>query len=143
MSRYEQQNRQVIQKSLARMLASEQERALAAMCKVAEAGLQYLLDAHDAHEMFMSHTQETDTIGYAVAHNGSIVATRAHDGGGDDLPGSAVDEATRVLAGTSGWVAVILSDMQGWYRVDYETQFLFYSADMVKENFRRFFKQVK
>lgn len=143
MSRYESKNRQVIQRSLDRLRESEERRALAAMCQIAEAGLQYLLDAHDAHSMFMAHTLETDTLCFAVAHNGTIVATGAHNGGEGDLPGNAVGEATRILSGTSGWAAIILSDMKGWYRVDYETSFLFYSADMVKDNFRRLFKQVK
>ena len=144
MSRYEHQNRLVIQRSLARLRKSEEETILAGMCKVVEAGLEYLLEAHDMHSPLMRHQTETDTLGYALAHNGVIVKSGMHNGGDNlDLPGQAMADAQEILSTTNGWAAVILSDMRGWYNVNLEIDFLGYSADKVKENFHRYFKPVK
>ena len=143
MTRLEQRNQKVIQKSLTRLRTSEQKTAENAMRKIVMVGLEYLIDAHNMHDMFMSHTQENDTLGYALAHDGMIVMSGQHNGGNEDLPGNAKEKAINLLSGTQGWVAVILSDMQGWYRVDYETDFLLYSAEQVRQDFNRFFKPVK
>ena len=45
--------------------------------------------------------------------------------------------------GTKGWVGIVLSDMaNNWYRVDWEYDYLAYSADMVKSHFNNFFKPI-
>lgn len=142
MASYASKNRQVIKNAFNNLLKDEKEIIRDGMCKLAEAGLSYLIEAHEFHSALMNHTTETDTMGYAVAFDGVIVASGSHDGGGDDMPGAARDTAQALLAGTQGWVAIILSDMEGWYRVDYEEDFLGYAFEEVKANFNQFFKRI-
>lgn len=144
MSGYEQRNRQVIQRSLSRLQASEEATILDGMMKVVEAGLEFLVEIHEDYSPHMSHLHETDTLGYALAHEGIIVKSGMHSGGDYlDLPGRAMEEAQDLLSTTHGWAAIILSEMRGWYSVNLEITFLSYSADMVKQNFRRYFKPVR
>lgn len=141
-SKYITQNRRVIHTAFTRLGRDADAIILDGMTRVAQAGLEYLLGAHDDHSPWMNHPIENDTLASVVAHNGEVVASFPHDGGEGDLPGNASDEAKRILRGTSGWVAIIHSDMKGWYRVDYELAFLAISADEVKANFNRFFKPI-
>lgn len=141
-SKYIAQNHRVILTAFDRLSRNADAIILDGMTRVAQAGLEYLLQAHNEHSPWMAHPFENDTLAGVVAHNGEVVASFTHNGGEGDLPGSASDEAERMLRDTSGWVAVILSDMKGWYRVDYEIGFLAVSADEVKANFNRFFKPI-
>ena len=139
---YQAQNNATIKRAFTRLQSTEQKTCSAGIKLLAKAGLDYLVDAHNAQKADLHHVGETDTLAYAVAHDGVIVATGFHNGGDADLPGSAVQKASDLLAGTEGWVAVILSDMEGWYRVDWEMNFLYRSVEDIKRNFHSFFKKV-
>lgn len=143
MAKYRQKNERVINTAFTRLLGNADKAIQAGMDRMAQAGLEYLLEAHQQHAMFMSHTVETNTLAYVVAHNGTIVVAKSHEGSDKDLPGEAVAKAERIASQRPGWVAIILSDMMGWYRVDYEIGFLQYAADEVKSNFHRFFKRAE
>lgn len=143
MEGYRQQNRATIKRGFRWLEKSEGEIVKKGMVALAEAGLSYLVDAHRQHAANMMHTTEDDTLAYAVAHDGVIVSAGSHNGsGGEDMPGDAINKARALLTGTSGWVAIILSEMEGWYRLDYENGFLQYSADEIRANFNQFFKPV-
>lgn len=143
MAGYQSKNEKVIRNAFTRFRANVDRIIENGMRNLAQAGMAFLVDAHDSHRDNMMHTEEVDTLGYAVAHNGTIIESGSYKGGGDDFPGDAMNKAKALLAGTSGWVAIILSEMEGWYRVDWEQDFLHYSADQVRQNFRKFFKPVK
>ena len=49
-------------------------------------------------------------MGYALAHDGIIVESGFHEGGGSR--GEALSMAQDAVRGKKGWVAVVLSDMQ-------------------------------
>lgn len=139
MAGYKAKNKGVIRSAFSRLLSESDATILAGMTRIAEAGLEYLLDAHDSG---MHHPNENDTLAAVLAHDGQVVAKIPHEGS-DDLPESASTEAARLLRGTSGWIAIILSEMTlQWYRVDYEIDFLTYSADEIKANFQSFFKPI-
>lgn len=135
-------NKAVIDNAFDRLKRKKDTIILNGMIKVAKAGLEYLLEAHEIFEPGMMHTEETNTMAYAVAHDGQVVASGMHNGGDYDLPGSALEMAKDLVADTSGWVAVILSDMEGWYRVDYEINFLYTARDEIKSRFKDFFKPI-
>ena len=139
---YLQQNSSTIDKAFARLRKSEEAIIREGMIRLAEAGLQYLIESHDSFGN-MHHTNETDTLAYAVAHDGAIVRGEYLNAWGDDMPGNALQTATRLLSATKGWVAIILSDMEGWYRVDWEMHFLHYSEAQIKQNFHSFFKKIR
>lgn len=143
MAGYRNSNSKVIQRAFTRFKESAEGIISKGIIALAQAGLAYLVEAHDNHRDGMSHTEEDNTIGYAVSYNGTVIESGSFKGGEADLPGDAEEEAKRLLAGSQGWVAIILSDMEGWYRADWEMDFLQYSADQVRANFHKFFKKVK
>lgn len=139
---YQSQNRATITKAFARFQKDVNDVIKAGMVNIAQAGLLFLVDAH---EMFHigdehHHLNEDNTLAWAVAHDGMIVESGDLHGGGSDMPGNASVEAANLLHGTSGWVAVIYSDMKGWYRADWEEEYLNYSRDMVAADFDSIFK---
>lgn len=139
---YLQRNNATIQKAFARLAKSEETIVRNGIVALAEAGLAYLIESHDSFGD-MRHTNETDTLAYAVAHDGVVFKGEYLNGGDADMPGDALQTATKILSGTKGWCAIILSDMKGWYRVDWEMHFLHYSIAQIKQNFHSFFKRIK
>lgn len=144
MAGYQDRNKVIIDRAFSRLAESEGVILREGAVRAAKAGLDFLLEAHDNYPRPLLHPGETDTLGYAVAYNGSIVSSAAHIGGeNEDLPGSAKEEAERLLFGTRGWRIIVLSDMENWYRWDLEIDFLMYSADEIREDFHKFFKPVR
>lgn len=143
MTGYRTQNRNTITKSFRRLRNSEERTMREGMVKVAKAGMDYLLEAHDNHPIAHEHPEEENTMAYAVAHNGTIVESGNHHGSGsEDMPGNALSKAASLLSGTQGWTAVILSEMEGWYRADWEINFLQSSADEIRDKFYTYFHKV-
>lgn len=144
MAGYSARNKKTIERAFSKFRKEDEAIIRHGMLLVAKAGMDHLLEAHASMEEDLNHPQEVNTMGYAVAHNGKIVASFGYNGGGnDDLPGEAREEAERLLAGTTGWRAIILSDMEGWYRVDWEEGFLFSSSEEIKNNFNSYFKPIR
>ena len=144
MAGYSAQNSRVIRKAFDRFRKEDEDIIRHGMLLVAKAGIDHLVEAHARKSEDLNHPQEEDTMGYAVAHNGTIVASFGYNGGGtDDMPGQAREEAERLLAGTTGWRAIILSDMEGWYNVDWEEGFLYISSEEIRNNFATYFKPIR
>lgn len=143
MATYQAQNKRVISQAFSRFRKEDERIIEEGMIRVAKAGLDFLIEAHEHHPYAHRHPEEVDTMAYAIAHNGAIVASQGYNGNGDDLPGNAQEAAERLLAGSIGWTAIVLSDMEGWYRVDWEWGFLQYSSDEIKENFNKYFKPIR
>lgn len=143
--RYQQRNNSVIRGAFSKLAKRENTIVLEGMMRLARAGLAYLVEAHNNLVPGLNHTQETDTLAYAISYNGEIKASGMWDNNeSDQMPGEAREEAKRLLSGTKGWVCIIISDMEyDWYRVDWEIDFLHYSAMTIKMNFNKFFKKIK
>lgn len=142
MATYQAQNKSTIARAFSRFRKEEEDIIREGMVTVAEFGMQYLIQAHKQFQEGLHHPEEDDTIAYAVGYNGTVIETGAHSGGGGDIPGDAMNKAAALLSGTQGWSAIILSDMEGWYRVDWEMGFLHSSADEIRDNFTKYFKPV-
>lgn len=138
---YEAQNNMVVQRAFDNLRFHQTQIVTDGMRRVAEAGLEYLLEAHDT-KYDLNHPEETNTLGYAVAYNGNVVASGSHNGGDYDMPGSAREMAENIAASSPGWCAIILSEMEGYYRVDWEMDFLYRSTEEIKANFNQFFKPI-
>ena len=124
MAGYSTQNRNTITKSFQRLRKSEDAISREGMVRVVKAGME-------------------NTLAYAIAHDGVVVESGRHNGiGSDDMPGEAQSKAASLLSGTTGWTAVILSEMEGWYRVDWEMNFLHSSADEIRNKFHTYFHKV-
>lgn len=143
MAGYSTQNRNTITKSFQRLRKSEDAISREGMVRVVKAGMDSLLEAHYNHPIAHEHPEEENTLAYAIAHDGVIVESGRHNGiGSDDMPGEAQSKAASLLSGTTGWTAVILSEMEGWYRVDWEWNFLRSSADEIRNKFHTYFHKV-
>jgi hypothetical protein len=110
------------------------------MRNMARDGLNALLYEHDTHESNMHHATEKNTLAYALAHNGVLVESGYHNGGEDDLPGDALENAIKLACEQSGWCAVILSDLNGgWYNVALEEDLLNAARGDIQDNWGGFF----
>lgn len=102
------------------------------MRNVARDMLMQLLRFHDEHER-LHHVDEKNTLAYALAHNGTIIENGYHHGGEDDLPGQAMEIAQSIVSGAKGWVAVVVSEMQGWYNYADEEDMLHSTASEIQK----------
>lgn len=140
---YKNQNSKVINRAFSRFSKNVDEIIKQGMIEVAKAGLQFLVEAHNEHEPNMMHVERNNSMAYAISHNGVLVATESYNGGDYDFPGRAMAMASTLAEKKKGWAAYILSEMDSWYRYDYEVGFLLASAKDVKTSFHKYFKPVK
>lgn len=135
-------NKQAILRGFTRLRTVEEQTALNGMRKVGETGLDLVVQYHREHDSDMIHLNEDDTLAYAVAHDGKVVASGNHSGGDFDMPGEATEEAKDLLASTKGYAAIVLSDMaQPWYNATYELDFLTRARGEIETSINEFFKQ--
>ena len=147
---YQAKNLAAIQRGFDRLRKAEYERCKQGMINLAQAGLLYLVDAHEMYNIQESHhhLNEDNTLAWAVAYNGTIVASGdlegalGHGDSFDDIPGEARQRAEAAIKGTSGWVAIIFSSMEGWYNEEWERFYLEYSKDSLAADFDRIFTRV-
>lgn len=135
-------NSRKIDYAFKRLKLNEKNVILDGMEKLAKAAMDYLIEAHQAHEMFMNHIRETDTLAWALSQDGRVLRSGCHEGGESDLPGGAEAKAQAIASGTHGWAVIILSDMEGWYREDLEVNFLVNADYGVAQDFHKFFRKV-
>lgn len=136
-------NASTIDYAFKRFKVNAEAAILDGMEKLAHAVLDYLIDEHNNHAMFMAHTTQTDTMAWALAHDGRVRRSGCHNGGDGDLPGSAKAKAEAIAKQTHGWAVILLSDMEGWYREDYEMNFMVDAQFGIVENFHTFFRKAK
>lgn len=140
-----QNNANKISNAFARLTASKDAVIAAGFARMMRFGLEALLEAHDTpiagKDIFHHNEMEKETLGWMIFHDGVEVASGTQDRG--DIEGAILWELESLGSGTTGWVGFIMSDMSfDWYRVDYEIDFLEYTADEIKSNFNRFFTPV-
>jgi len=140
--RCQQLNNGIIERAFRRLSANEEKIVADGMCRLAKAGLEYLVEAHDFAEVVLNHPNESNTVAYAVAKDGAIVRGEYLDNN-NGRRGDALEQAKALLSGTKGWNAIIISDMKGWYNVAWEMDFLHYSVAQIKADFHKFFKKIK
>ena len=139
---YKARNSTTIKRAFANFKAREEALCEVMMRNAARDGLNKLIEAHElsvqlfGHEHSM-HLDETNTLGYALAHDGTIVESGCHEGGG--FRGGALGMAQDLVRGKKGWVAVILADMQfGHYHfneIPHEEDMLYWTAEAVRDEF--------
>ena len=116
------------------------------MYHLLDAALEALIDAHDKLHQGKAHhhPEESDTLGDVIFHNGELIEAVAQGGGRFTPRGSALTQLENLRGqAPAGWVGYVLSDMRNnWYRVDWEEDFLMYSADEVKDRFYEIFQKV-
>lgn len=155
MAKYQQQNSGVIKKSFARLQSHQQEITLHGVIELAKFGLAMLekhhLESENVGGETAAHITDDNTMAYAVAHNGKVLAS-GHTEGDNDFPsdvsqvvGQAEDYAREYSAMESGpftWVIVLFSQMEGWYRWSDEMSFYYATRYDIQKNFGRYFKPI-
>lgn len=134
-----------ITRAFDRLKASKDAVISSGLVRMMQYGLEALLEAHDlpiiGNNIYHHNELEKETLGWMVFHDGAEVASGTQDRG--EISGNILLELESEGAKTTGWVGYIMSEMTyDWYRVDYEMDFLQYSAEEVKSSFNRFFKPV-
>ena len=145
MNPYESKNKSVIYKAFAGLRVREEEVVKNGMYGIMNAGLEWLHEAHDMYRPGLFHEEENDTLGWAIIHNGAVLEVVSQSKGEWTPHGDAIGRLQALAAESQPetWTGIILSDMaNNWYRVDYEMDFLGYSADEVREHFHEFFKPI-
>lgn len=142
MSQY-QSNIRAIDGGIAKFVAAKNESIERGMYLLLDSALDYL---HDAHEDWMAHENESNTLGWALMHDGRIIEAVSQAKGPYTPRGDALTKLRGIMAKApkTAWIGVVLSDMENnWYRIDWETNFLHFSANEVRSNFQNFFTPIK
>lgn len=139
---YRVRNQNAIKRGFNKLLNYEQKMSEAVMRNIVRDGLNKLIDAHEISVQLFGHSHnwhldETNTLGYALAHDGKIIESGYHDGGG--WRGGALGMAQDIVRQQKGWVAVILADMQmGHYHfitIPHEEDMIHYAAEAIRDEF--------
>ena len=155
MAKYQQKNSGVIKKSFERLQLHQQEITLHGVVELAKFGLEMLEKHHHESENVggesAAHVTDENTMAYAVAHSGRVLASGYTKGDGD-LPGGVSQaqgraeeyarEYSAMESGPHTWVIVLFSQMEGWYRWNDEMSFYYATRYDIQKNFGRFFKPI-
>lgn len=141
-------NNTVISNAFASLTARKDQIIQEGFIRMMEAGLEYLLEAHDefrrkGHNIHWHNLDERETAGWMIFHDGVEVASGAQDRG--PLEGSVRDILLNLEGRPqNGWVGYLMSEMTfDHYRVDYEIAWLLISSDNIKGNFSSFFRPIR
>ena len=135
------QNDSVIKRAFEKFKSREYRIIEEGMIRLARMGLEYLIEEHNNFDMFEHHVLEENTLGWAVAYDGKLITSGCHHGSDTDLPGDARAVAEAVAtAHSEGWVAIILSDMKGYYNESREMDFLIDTEFNIASEFSNYFK---
>ena len=132
---YRVRNRNAIKRGFTNLESYGEKMSEVVMQNMARDGLRALLYEHDLHDSFLNHPAEKNTVAYALAHNGSIIESGYHNGGEDDVPGNALQQAEALARTRNGFCAVILSDMMGWYNFALEEDLLNAARGDIQDNY--------
>lgn len=148
------ENKLTISRAFTRFKRRKEEICEKGMYELLSAAHDYLIEAHDTHNPpAPRHPSELNTLGWVLVKDGRIIEAVAHDGAPIELSGDFLLSHQRgdvlvklqqiISSLPNGYCGVVMSDMaNNWYRVDWEQDFLSYSADNIKEEFFDFFKPI-
>lgn len=139
MKKYSESNKQAIIRGLSRLRRDADEVMRIGMHEYLEAALDYLISVHKDG---MLHTEESDTLGCAIVHNGQLIEVWGQDRGASAPDNSATEmlKQKAMSVPKQGWVGIVLSGMHGWYSVDLELDYLNQTVDWSKGTFMNYFK---
>ena len=145
MTRQEQKNEKAILRGVNRLKANKEAMCEQGLYAMLMAGLDYLEEAHGLLHPGERHIGENDTLGWAIIHDGKIVEVVSQSKGAWTPRGDALGRLEQMASSLrSGWCGIIMSDVaNSWYRLDWENDYLNYSAMNVKDRFHTYFKSIK
>lgn len=135
---YKLRNSNKIKKGFERLSERANSISEVIMRNAARDGLNKLIEAHEMALQLVGgnrefHLVENNTLAYALAHNGAIVESGYHNGGGER--GGALGMAKEAVSNSAeGWKAAIVSDIQmGHYYLDDEEDLIHIAAESVRD----------
>lgn len=137
---YKAANKRTIDYAFKRLMLNEQNAIESGMKEVGKAALAALVEIHKAID---THVNESNTMAYAVAHDGRIIQAECFEDSNGFETGNAIQEASVLAAKTSGWVVLVYSEMENqWYSWDKEISYQEYTRDRIAADFTRYFKPI-
>lgn len=132
-------NSTTIDRAFTRFKIAGYELILSVMKELMQSAMEFALREHD--ERHQHHLEMGDGYGWALWHQGTLVAYNITSGSGE-LSGDAMGKLMDRTARTRDWYGVLLADMKPshYFAVDYENDMLTATANMSKTAFQRFFK---
>lgn len=149
------QNERKITQSFNKFKADEFRIILQGVKDLAEFAMEMLEKHHRESEQVggdsAAHITEENTMAYAVAHDGQVLAAGHNQGDGDaptvsEAVGRAEEyarEFSSMESGPTSWVIVLFSQMEGWYKWNMEMNFYYATKYDIQKHFNDFFKPIK
>ena len=113
-----------------------------------ERGMRYAIELHESDQNHFFHLATSNSYGYAVVHNGKVVALEVNSYGshGKGEAEAQLRDAARRTA-KEGWVGILLASMEAnfgkrpvFFEVEYEQGVLNSTANMTEQEFKQYFK---
>ena len=139
-----QNNDKLIQKGFTSLLVTKDAHIERVMLEVLDEALDELKACHYDMPFDLHHTSETDTLGWALIHNGKVIKAVAHDGG-IVTAASAIRTLHKIVSEGShiGWYGILCSDVtNNWYRIDWEMDWMNYTASYTAHNIQQYLKKI-
>lgn len=142
-STYRQKNRTTIKNAFTGFSARKENFITVRFAELMKYGMEKVLEAHDEFGIVHHHNiDERNTLAWMIFHNGVKVAGDGQDEGSTE--GTAIWRIESLGSSTKGWVGFVMSEMTfNWYRVDWEEDFLNYSIEEIRLNYRKIFKPIR
>ena len=138
-------NVSTIENAFRRLTARKDETVGSCLCALMDAALDALHEAHEKMRTGHNHESESNTLGWCVIHGGEIVMAASQSKGPFTPAGDVLMQLRMAVSDMpkTGWCGILMSDMANeWYRVDWEIDFMTYSAETVKRDFRKIFRPI-
>lgn len=141
-------NNRTIDKAFKRLVLNKDKIVEAGMKRLMAYAMDYALSSHD--HVHWGHRTTGDSYGWALVHNGSIVALNinaGHHGEGE------AERQLRQAVGSvssSGWVGILLASLRVendrnssiLFNIDYELDLLNATQDEIRDYFTQYFKPI-
>jgi hypothetical protein len=145
---YPQRNGQAIKRGLNWLSKRSDDIAQKFLLMIMPAAMDYAREEHD-HSHF-GHRITRDSYGWAVVHNGQVVALRVNEGHhGEGEATAQLQEVAKQYP--EGWVGLVLASMNAFrengrpiiFEVDYELAMLYNTVDMIRDFFPSFIRRIQ
>lgn len=148
------QNKKLISQGFKWLAKTGEEEIKVRFVRIMKQSMVWIREAHKTRAKAVRHLAETDTMAWAVFHDGRRVAAGYSDGTDYDSAGNVIQDEYSVKgdltakfevkgSSTKGWYGIVGSDMShGWYRITWEKDFLQYSINEFKRNFNKYFNKL-
>ena len=145
---YLRENNRKIDKAFQRLVLQKDEIIKAGMLRLMDDAMAYAISIHDSTHW--GHRSTGDSYGWALVHNGGIVALKVNTGHHGE--GEAERQLRQAVGSvrSTGWVGILLASLRVendrqssiLFQIDYEIGVLNFTQDEIKDYFTNYFKPI-